>query len=133
MKNIKDRIFKKLSEKFGAYSVSDQYPHDWGALPKIQLTEEENRVGEFTDEGETKSYVRYRIDIWHNQSTSPATVLVDRAIGSPIMSAREEGDNPLGLKRTSCSDSPDPSGLKHKVMRYEGVIDMESETIYFAN
>ena len=134
MKNIKDKIYERLSEKFGEESVSDQYPHDWGNLPRVQLTEEDNRVMEFTDEGETKSYVRYRIDIWHDRNTSPATALVDLAIGSPIMATREDGDHPLGLKRTSCADVPDPSGMKHKVMRYEGIIDMENDdAIYFAN
>ena len=36
----------------------------------------------------------------------------------------------LGLKRIACGDVPDPSGLKHKVMRYEGIIDVETERVY---
>ena len=39
----------------------------------------------------------------------------------------------LGLVRTLCQDTPDPSGLKHKVMRYEAIIDMESDDVYWPN
>lgn len=37
----------------------------------------------------------------------------------------------LGLVRILCQDTPDPSGMKHKVMRYEGIIDMESEQVFW--
>lgn len=36
----------------------------------------------------------------------------------------------LGFLRTSCSDVPDPSGLKHKQMRYEAIIDCDKQFIY---
>ena len=116
MKNIKDQIFNALSV---FENVSDQYPREWADLPALQYTEEENKVYEHTDEGETKSYIRYRIDIWHNRSTSEAALQVDE-----ILSA-------FGLVRTLCQDAPDPSGLKHKVMRYEAIIDMEQDYIYW--
>jgi hypothetical protein len=68
---------------------------------------------------EQKAYCRYRIDIWHNRSTSASALLVDEAISS------------LGLKRTQCMDVDEPGGrLKHKVMRYEMVIDVETEEVY---
>ncbi len=37
----------------------------------------------------------------------------------------------LGLVRTGCSDVPDPSGMRHKQMRYEGIIDMDSDIVYW--
>jgi hypothetical protein len=117
MKNIKDEIFSTLSKVF--VNVSDQYPRDWAELPALQYTEEENKVYEHTDEGETKSYVRFRIDIWHNRSTSEAALQVDEVLSA------------FGLVRTLCQDAPDPSGLKHKVMRYEAIIDMENDYIYW--
>lgn len=129
MKNIKEQVYAALAAKFD--NVSDQYPHDWAVLPAVQYTEEDNRVMERSNEGETKAYVRYRVDIWHNTSTSPAALLVDRALGIPMADYQEPGDEPLGLSRTACSDTPDPSGLKHKVMRYEGIIDMENDYIYW--
>ena len=87
----------------------------------MQYTEEENKVHEHTGEGECKSYVRYRVDIWHNKSTSQAALDVDAALSA------------LGLVRTSCSDVSDPANFKHKVMRYEGIIDMESDEVYWLN
>lgn len=117
MKNVKDQIYEALLNKFP--DVTDQYPRDWAILPAVQYVEEENKVHEHTGEGECKSYVRYRIDIWHNRSTSQAALDVDEALAA------------LGLVRTSCSDVPDPSGLKHKQMRYEAIIDMESEEVYW--
>lgn len=117
MRNVKDQIHEALLNKFP--DVTDQYPRDWAILPAVQYVEEENKVHEHTGEGECKSYVRYRIDIWHNRSTSQAALDVDGALAA------------LGLVRTSCSDVPDPSGLKHKQMRYEAIIDMESEEVYW--
>lgn len=118
MKNIKDKVFSALEEKFK--NVTSSYPSDWKKLPAIQLTEEENKVYEKTNEKEEKAYVRYRIDIWNNCSTSPAALEVDETICKKI-----------GLIRTGCTDTPDPTGMEHKVMRYEGIIDMDSDMVYW--
>ena len=67
---------------------------------------------------EVKAHLLYRIDIWHNASTSMFALDVDKAIA------------PLGLRRIACADVDDPSGLKHKVMRYEGIIDVDTEIVY---
>lgn len=117
MKNVKDQVYAALNEVFE--NVTDQYPQNWAQLPAIQYTEEDNKVHEQTTEGESKSYVRYRVDIWHNLSTSNATLAVDKALSG------------LGLVRTFCQDVSDPSNMKHKVMRYEGIIDMESDMVYW--
>lgn len=119
MKNVKDQVFAALDRILE--NVSDQYPKDWAELPAVQYVEEDNKVYEHTNEGECKSYVRYRVDIWHNKSTSEAALAVDKALSA------------LGLVRSLCQDSPDPSGLKHKVMRYEAIIDMENDYIYWPN
>lgn len=117
MKNVKDQVYAALSAVFK--NVTDQYPKDWADLPALQYVEEDNKVHERTTEGETKSYVRYKVDIWDNRSTSEAALLVDNALSA------------LGLTRTFCQDTPDPSGMKHKVMRYEAIIDMESDLVYW--
>lgn len=119
MKNVKDQVSAALNEVFE--NVSDQYPKDFSDLPAVQYVEEENKVHERTKRGETKSYVRYRIDIWNNRSASQAALDVDKALSA------------LGLVRTSCQDAPDPSGWKHKIMRYEAIIDMESDLVYWTN
>ena len=125
MKNVKDQIYSALAGAFG--NVTDQYPKDWAELPAVQYTEEDNKSLDRevliynTAQGEEKSYVRYRVDIWHNRSTSESALKVDKALAA------------LGLVRTLCQDTPDPSGLKHKVMRYEAIIDMESEEVFWPN
>lgn len=119
MKNIKDRIYDALSAVIG--NVSDAYPTDWVDLPAVQLTEEDNSVYEKSNTSiEEKARVRYRIDVWHNRSTSETALTVDEAISA------------LGLVRTACADVPEPGQLKHKVMRYEGIICMDSDDVYWA-
>ena len=119
MINVKDEVYDAI--KGIAENVSDGYPKDWATLPAIQYTEEQNAVYEWTDGAEQKASLAYRIDIWHNQSTSAAALAVDAALC------------PLGLIRVSCADVADPSGLKHKVMRYEGIIDVSTEMVYHHN
>lgn len=119
MKNVKDEVYAALLTVTD--NVSDTYPKEWANFPTIQYVEEDNSVFERTGNQEDKAKVRYRIDIWHNQSTSAAALAVDAAVSA------------LGLVRTGCSDVPDPSGLKHKQMRYEGIIDMHSDIVYRNN
>ena len=122
MKNIKDIVFEALKKVTD--NVSDVYPKEWAEDVTIQLTEEDNSVYEYSSGAdgvcqEEKAQVRFRIDIWHRKSTSAAAVLVDGEMAA------------IGLKRTGCSDVPDPSGMKHKQMRYEGIIDIFSDYVYW--
>lgn len=124
MINVKAQVYDAIKDITS--NVSDGYPKSWADLPAIQYTEEENIVRDWTNDSEGQfremaSSLRYRIDIWNNQSTSAVMLAVDEAI------------SPLGLRRTMCSDVEDPSGLKHKVMRYVGVINCENEQIYQEN
>ena len=117
MINVKDKVYSALC---GACdNVSDIYPQTWGRLPAIQYTEEANNVYQRTDEQEQMAQLRYRIDIWNNASTSTMALAVDAALA------------PLGLVRTQCNDVADPSGLRHKQMRYEGIIDCTTEVVYW--
>ena len=129
MKNVKDQVYAALVRAFGENAVTDSYPQNWAVLPAVQYTEEENRVHGAVGEGEVNSYVRYRVDIWDSRSTSEAAILADKVIGAVTEEYWLDGIPPLGLLRTSCSDSPDPSGLKHKVMRFEGIISMNNEFV----
>ncbi len=121
MINVKDEIFAALNWQFD--NVSDQYPEDFVKLPAIQYIEEENKVLEHTFSGkqvkEDKSQLRYRIDIWDTKSTSPTAVTVDDVLSN------------LGLVRTQCMDSPSESGIRHKIMRYEGIIDNDTKQVYW--
>lgn len=131
MRNIKSLVYKALSGQFGKDRVTDQYPKSWENLPAVQYTEEDNRVSERSTEGEEKAYVRYRIDIWDNRNTSEPAQAVDDVLGC-TKSGMEKGTT-IGLSRTMCQDAPDPSGLKHKVMRYEAIIDAENDELYWEN
>lgn len=116
MINVKDQVYDAI--KGITENVSDGYPKDWGKLPAIQYTEEDNSVVEWVDGKESKAHLLYRVDIWNNDSTSLVALEVDKAISV------------LGLRRSACGDVADPSGMKHKVMRYEGIIDVDTEMVY---
>ena len=119
MINVKDQVYRALSEAFE--NVSDIYPTDWATFPAVQYTEEANNVVTKTDNREQLAELRYRIDIWSTGSTSEHAIRVDEAL------------SPLGLTRTSCQDVPDPSNHRHKQMRYEGIIDVNTEQVYWRN
>lgn len=115
-------MLNKKAEIYGAIkditeNVGDTYPNEWENLPAIQYVEEENRVHQWADNREQSSYVRYKIDIWDKVSTSGLAVEVDKRIAA------------LGFKRTQCTDVDDPNGYKHKVIRYEGIINIQNERV----
>lgn len=116
MINVKDEVYAALCTVTD--NVTDFYPRDWEQDIAIQYIEEDNKVMEYTDMEEQKAYCRYRIDIWARKSTSAAAVAVDQAVAA------------LGLKRIQCMDVEDPSGFKHKQMRYEMVIDVKTKEVY---
>lgn len=117
MINVKDQIYQALLTV--TEQVTDVYPTTWEQFPSIQYTEEANNVAEYTDLKEQLSYLRYRIDIWSQGSTSETALAVDDALAA------------LGLVRTECQDVPDPSGLRHKQMRYEATINVNTEQVYW--
>lgn len=117
MINVKDKVYSGLLEVCD--NTSDIYPQDWEHMPAIQYTEEANRVYEKTDETEQMSYLRYRVDIWDNGSTSETALKVDEKLSA------------LGLVRIECQDVADPSYRRHKQMRYEGIIDNNTEVVYW--
>ena len=116
MINVKDQIYEKLVGV--CENTSDVYPQAINSFPAIQYTEEANTVYEKTDR-EEYSYLRYRIDIWNTGSTSQLALDVDEAISE------------LGLVRTACQDVADPRGLRQKQMRYEGIIDVNSQLVHW--
>lgn len=116
MINIKPLILKELKKV--CTNVNDCYPEDWTTFPVVQYIEEDNKTNCKTDDKEQEAYIRYKIDIWNDRSTSDIAVAVDGVLSS------------LGLIRTQCIDTPEPSKLKHKVMRFEGIIDINNMRVY---
>lgn len=117
MINVKDQIYDALCGI--SENISDVYPQTWAKLPAIQYTEEDNSVYTKTDEAEQLANLRYRIDIWDTKSTSQTALAVDNAISE------------LGLVRTVCQDAADSTGMRHKIMRYEGIIDVNTQIVYW--
>lgn len=116
MINIKPIILNELKKVFN--NVNDTYPSEWATFPVIQYTEEDNKTHTKTDDKEQEAYIRYKIDIWNNKSSSDIAIAVDEVLSS------------LGLVRIQCVDTPEPSQLRHKVMRYEGIIDVNNMRVY---
>ena len=117
MINVKPQIYEALKKVCD--NVNDGYPSDWANFPVVSYIEENNSTRYWTDGREQYANIRFKIDIWcKNQSTSNLAILVDDEM------------NKLGLKRTQALDVPDPSGLKHKVLRYDGLINVSNEIVY---
>lgn len=115
MQNIKDQIFMAIEDI--TENITDQHPKNWALFPAVQYCEEENKVHQWTSNKEQSSYVRYRFDIWDEVSTSATALKIDEKVSA------------LGLKRIQCTDVEDPSGYKHKLMRYEGVINPYNDRV----
>lgn len=120
MVNFKPIIYKKLKEIEGV-TVSEEYPNDWSKLPAVTYSEEDNSTYEVVDNKEATCRIIYRIEIWNDRSTSEIVLKIDEAITQ------------LGLKRAFCKDAPTPSNLKHKVLRYEGIVDIKTFRVYQRN
>ena len=107
--NMKPRVYSGLVSSIGdSDKVSNAYPQSFNTLPQIAYTEEDNVGREFAlDLEEGVTYIRYKIDIWSNSSTTD------------IVMAIEEQMKELGFTRTNCSDIEEPNGLLHKVLRYQ--------------
>nr|UVX42496.1 MAG: protein of unknown function (DUF806) [Bacteriophage sp.] len=120
MVNFKPIIYKKLKEIEGV-TVTEEYPNDWSKLPAVTYLEEDNSAYEIVDDEEATCRIIYRIEVWSEKSTSEIVLNIDKAITS------------LGLKRTFCKDAPVLSKLKHKVLRYEGIVDVKTFRVYQRN
>ena len=116
MINIKPVIFKELQKV--ADNVTDTYPSDWETFPVVIFLEEQNKPGDWFDDKEQKTTIRYKVDIFDNDSTSNLAVKINEIFAS------------LGLRRIEIQDIPDPSHLRQKLMRFEGIVDLDSQLVY---
>ncbi len=124
MVNVKSMVYEALRPL--AKDVSDSWPSDWQqTAPRIVYTEEENKSWERSGKKTTKSYVRFKVDIFcHQSSTSDLACEVDKAL------AFDDADKSgLGMTRTFCGDDNGPQ-WKHKIMRYEAIVDEYDKRFY---
>lgn len=116
MINIKPLIYQELSKLTA--NVTDTYPDDWETFPVVIFLEEQNKPFDYYDDKEQKSEIRYKIDVFDKASTSDLSVKINEVFAK------------LGLKRLDATDVPEPNHLKHKVMRFEGIVDINTEQVY---
>lgn len=124
MRNVKGEVYAALQNANITEHLSDGFPKDPVAPGNtiIVYNEVQNSVYEWVNGRESKSNLEYLIEIWHDESTSSAALAVDAAISA------------LGLRRTMCQDvNGDPSGWKHKVMRYKGILDLDNDNVLWNN
>lgn len=116
MINFKPQIVKVLKKIHS--NVVESFPKSWETFPILIYEEEDNTPHTITTIGEAMTSLRYRIEIYSNESTS--------ALKTKINDEFEV----LGLTRVFCQDSNDLDGRRHTTMRYEGVIDLDNNKIY---
>lgn len=120
MINLKPKIYKLL--KNITKNVVESYPDsnfDWNnSLPLLIYEEENNTPHVITSAGESMTLLRYRIEIYSKESTSPLKMKIDNSMTQ------------LGFTREMCLDQNDIGNRRHTIMRYEGVIDLANEKIY---
>lgn len=116
MINIKRYIGDAISEV--VENVSDVYPAMTESFPCVQISEEDNRQW---DETKTIDYLRFRIDVWGTASVSDLACQIDAEIQK------------LGFVRIAASDIAEPRGLRQKLMRYEGLVDINTEQVFTQN
>lgn len=109
------KILKKVDK-----NVVETFPSDWSKFPILVYEEENNTPHTIATEGECLTLLRYRIEIYSNNSTSEIKGKIDE-----LMTKR-------GFTRIMSLDSNDLQGRRHSVMRYEGVIDLKDNKIYRA-
>lgn len=117
MYDIKPTINSLLEDIVGEDNVSDSYPASFNNPPYISFYEQDNRdVYKLREEVYTEVVIQ--IDIWHNRSTG----LLAQQVNTKM--------NSIGLKREFARDIPDPSGIKHKTMRFKGKVNNRNLLVY---
>lgn len=116
MYDVKPEINTLLSSIPGV-TVSDAYPKDFKKLPHISFYEIDNSDPLKLSQ-EYLTDISIQIDIWHNRSTGSIAQQVNEKMNS------------IGFHRQFSADVPDPSGIKHKTMRYRGVVDTRNLLVY---
>jgi hypothetical protein len=116
MYDIKPQV-NSLLESIPGVSVSDTYPSNFNNMPHISFYEIAN-TDPLRLNKEYLTDISIQVDVWHNRSTWQVAQQVETKMRS------------IGLVRKFAADVPDPSGIKHKTMRFRGVIDNRNLLVY---
>lgn len=122
MISISEEFYTAICEGMGDYSdnVSTSYPSSEETLPWA-IYECENNVPEVTtSSGETKSNIRYRVEIVGTEDIEPIAMNISDAIRQNI-----------GMKRCFYKDA-NTDTYKKIIMRFEGIVDIATGAVYNA-
>lgn len=125
MVNMKAKVYQALCGAFEEKDVSDSWPESMEQIPCIVYTEEENKSYERTGSRTTKSYCRFRIDLFAEAGASTS----ETAAKTDAVLAWNEDGTGLGMTRTGCQDN-NSKDFSHKIMRYECIVGETDEKIY---
>lgn len=113
MYDVKSQVAKQLKKI--PVNVAASSKEGMKKIPCIIYKEMDNKPADPTQRFQEVVYI---IDIYNQTSTSPLVTQVNDQMKE------------LGLLRTACIDMDDPGGLRHKHMKFMGVVDTQTEIVY---
>lgn len=119
MINIKPLILNTLKTIPDIAQVTYSWPEDFGKMPCITYTIEDNSTHTKTENIERLSNIRFQIDIWTKTSSQ------NSAIAAQVDAKFSE----MGFERNFYKDFKD-GALIHGVMKYKGIVDSEMKYVY---
>lgn len=120
MISIKAEVYQGLVSAFEPLGIQvfDYFPDELEQFPLIVYLEENNVPHEIVDGEEVTSHITYRVDVWASDSTTEYALMINDVFSK------------FGIRRITSTDAPDVSGLKHKLMKFEGVVDVKTKIVY---
>lgn len=115
MYDVKPEVSAQLNSIPGV-TVADVRPADWNTLPYIFFYEIENS-NPLPISGSPLSDVTIQMEIWSEESTSTLAAQVDHLITS------------MGFRRQFSADVPDSTEIRHKIMRFQGIVDARNHRV----
>ncbi|MBF0779794.1 MULTISPECIES: hypothetical protein [unclassified Granulicatella] len=120
MISIKSEIFTELSRVLQSLHIKvyDYYPDEIEQFPLVVYLEENNIPHEIIDNQEVTCELTYRVDIWSNASDSEVITAINAVFTK------------FGFRRLLCSDVPNVSGLKQKIIKFTGIVDKTTKLVH---
>lgn len=115
MYDVKPDVSAELNSIPGV-TVADVRPANWNALPYIFYYEVENN-NPLLISGSPLSDVTLQIEIWSEGSTSALAMQVDQLLTG------------MGFRRQFSADVPDSADVRHKTMRFQGIVDARNHRV----
>lgn len=120
MISVKAEIYQALVNAFepSGIQVFDYFPDELERFPLVVYLEENNVPYEIVDGKEATSQITYRVDVWSEDSTTEHAIMINDVFAK------------FGIRRIVSSDNPDVSGLRHKMMKFEGIVDQRTRLVF---